>query len=385
VRKWFESDERPGEPITVDEYYATIFTESVPGLAEAAAAVGQEPLDYMRDRGAYAVPGDPYTPYERLVDPATLDGCEKDASGVFRKPGTIGTFDGSDASFASTELAKLGDGSPAVEVDGEIREGFPTPSKKLELFSTTLRDWGWPEYATPTWIPSHVHWEDMDLAGDERILLPTFRIPTLIHTRSANSKWLNEISHRHPLWIHPSDAEKLGIDENGLVRITTRIGHFVIQAWRTEGIRPGVVAASHHMGRWRLEEGEARSWATGRAVLDQEGSSWRLRRTEGMETYESDDPDTGRIWWNDTGVHQNLTFSVQPDPISGMQCWHQRVRVTPAEADDRYGDVVVDTAKSREAYLDWLSKTRPAPGPDGLRRPLWYARPLKPTIDAYRL
>jgi anaerobic selenocysteine-containing dehydrogenase len=385
IRKWFESDERPGEPISVDEYYATIFTENVPGLADAAAAAGQTPLDYMRDRGAYAVPGDPYTPYERPVDPAALEGCEQDGSGVFRKPGTIGMFDGSDASFASTELAKLGDGSPAVEVDGEIKEGFPTPSKKLELFSTTLRDWGWPEYATPTWIPSHVHWEDLDLAGDERILLPTFRIPTLIHTRSANSKWLNEISHRHPLWIHPSDAEKLGIDENGLVRITTRIGHFVIQAWRTEGIRPGVVAASHHMGRWRLEEGEARSWATGRAVLDHEGSSWRLRRTEGMNAYESDDPDTERIWWNDTGVHQNLTFSVQPDPISGMQCWHQRVRVTPAAADDRYGDVVVDTEKSREAYLDWLSKTRPAPGPDGLRRPLWYARPLKPTIDAYRL
>jgi anaerobic selenocysteine-containing dehydrogenase len=385
IRKWFESDERPGEPISIDEYYATIFSESVPGLAGDAAAAGQTPLDYMRDRGAYAVPGDPYTPYERPVDPAALEGCEQDESGVFRKPGTIGTFDGSDASFASTELAKLGDGSPAVEVDGEIKEGFPTPSKKLELFSTTLRDWGWPEYATPTWIPSHVHWEDLDLAGDERILLPTFRIPTLIHTRSANSKWLNEISHRHPLWIHPSDAEKLGIDENGLVRITTRIGHFVIQAWRTEGIRPGVVAASHHMGRWRLEEGEARSWGTGRAVLDHEGSSWRLRRTEGMKAYESDDPDTGRIWWNDTGVHQNLTFSVQPDPISGMQCWHQRVRVTPAAADDRYGDVVVDTDKSREAYLDWLSKTRPAPGPDGLRRPLWYARPLKPTIDAYRL
>ena len=385
IRQWFESDQRPGEPISVDEYYGTIFSESVPGLADAAAEAGQTPLDYMRDRGAYAVPTDPYTPYERPVDPASLEGCELDEQGVFRKPGTIGTFDGSDESFATTELAKLGDGSPAVEIDGEALEGFPTPSKKLELFSTTLRDWGWPEYATPQWIPSHVHWEDLDLAGDERILLPTFRIPTLIHTRSANSKWLNEISHRHPLWIHPSDAEQLGIDENGLVRITTRIGHFVIQAWRTEGVRPGVVAASHHMGRWRIEEDEARSWSGGRAVLDNEGSTWRLRRTEGMTPYESDDPDTGRIWWNDTGVHQNLTFAVQPDPISGMQCWHQRVRVAAAADGDHYGDVVVDTAKSREAYLEWLAKTRPAPGPDGLRRPLWYARPLKPTIGAYRL
>ena len=106
------------------------------------------------------------------------------------------------------------------------------------------------------------------MEGNERILLPTFRIPTLIHTRSANSKWLNEISHRHPLWIHPEDAEKLGIEESGLVRVSTRIGHFVIQAWRTEGIRPGVVAASHHMGRWRLEDDKARSWGAGKASIE---------------------------------------------------------------------------------------------------------------------
>ena len=385
IRQYFESDERPGTPMGVDEYYGRMFAESVPGLAEAAAATGQTPLDYMRDRGAYAVPGDPYRPYERSVDPSAVEGCTRDEFGVFRKPGTEGTWDGDRASIGELHLAKLGDGSPAVEVDGEIKEGFPTPSKKLELFSTTLKDWGWPEYAAPTWIPSHVHWEDLDMDGNERILLPTFRIPTLIHTRSANSKWLNEISHRHPLWIHPSDAEKLGIEENGLVRVSTRIGHFVISAWRTEGIRPGVVAASHHMGRWRLEDAKARSWGAGLAKISSDGSRWTLNRTKGMNAYESEDPDTERIWWNDTGVHQNLTFAVQPDPISGMQCWHQRVHVGPAQAGDEYGDVVVDTAKSREAYLDWLGKTRPAPGPNGLRRPLWYARPLKPVPEAYLL
>ena len=385
IRQYFESDERPGTPMSIDEYYGRMFAESVPGLADAAAQVGQSPLEYMRDRGAYAVPGDPYRPYERAVDPSAVDGCVKDSGGVFRKPGTEGTWDGQAESLAAVHLAKLGDGSPAIEVDGELKEGFPTPSKKLELFSTTLRDWGWPEYATPKWIPSHVHWEDLDIEHDERILLPTFRIPTLIHTRSANSKWLNEISHRHPLWIHPSDAEKLGIGENGLVRVTTRIGHFVISSWRTEGIRPGVVAASHHMGRWRLEEEKARSWGAGLAKIANDGTKWTLNRTAGVNAYESDDPDTERIWWNDTGVHQNLTFAVQPDPISGMQCWHQRVRVGPAQPGDEYGDVVVDTAKSREAYLDWLSKTRPAPGPNGLRRPLWYARPLKPVPEAYLL
>ncbi|MED5293691.1 MAG: formate dehydrogenase, partial [Actinomycetota bacterium] len=116
-----------------------------------------------------------------------------------------------------------------------------------------------------------------------------------------------------------------------------------------------------------------------------DGTNWKLSCRDNMEPYSSEDPDSERIWWSDTGVHQNLTFAVQPDPISGMQCWHQRVQVTPAQEGDSYGDVVVDTAKSREAYLEWLAKTRPGPGPHGLRRPLWYARPLKPTVEAYRL
>ena len=99
----------------------------MPGLADAAAAAGQKPLEYMRDRGAFAVPTDPYTPYEKIVSAEAVADCTKDEHGVFRKPGTIGTFDGSEESFATTELAKLGDGSPAVEIDGEIKEGFPTP------------------------------------------------------------------------------------------------------------------------------------------------------------------------------------------------------------------------------------------------------------------
>jgi len=391
IRKWFESDDRPGEPLTVDEYYSTMFSESVPGLAEEAEAAGQEPLEFMRDRGAFAVPGDTYEPYERLVDPVAIAGCVKDSTGVYRKPGTPGGWSGDPADLPDLTLSPLGDGSPGVEVDGEVKEGFPPPSRKLELYSTTLADWGWPEYATPTWIPSQVHWEDLDMEGDERILIPTFRIPTLIHTRSGSSKWLNEISHRHPLWIHPSDAETLGIEESGMVRITTRIGHFVIGAWRTEGIRPGIVAASHHMGRWRIDTDNAKGWGNGRADItstdsdDTDGTRWRLRREGGVAPYESDDPDTSRIWWSDAGVHQNLAFSVQPDPISGMHCWHQRVHVGPAFEGDQYGDVVVDTGKAHEAYLEWLARTRPAPGPGGLRRPMWYARPLKPTAESYVL
>ena len=38
---------------------------------------------------------------------------------------------------------------------------------------------------------------------------------------------------------------------------------------------------------------------------------------------------------------------------------------------------------SMAAYEEWLQLTRPGPGPDNLRRPLWFARPVKPAATAY--
>ena len=276
IRSHFESPERPGHPISVDEYYEHLFTHSVPGLPEAAATEGLSPLQYMRRHGAFELPGDQYELHERMVPEQELEtaGAVREDDGVYRVPGTAGRHD--DLEDIGGHMPFIGDGSVGVEIDGVVRAGFPTPSRKLELYSEMLRDWGWPEYAVPTWIPSHVHWEDLDFLAGERILIPTFRLPTMIHTRGGNSKWLNEISHGHPLWIHPSDAEKLGIEVDGLVRVSTRLGWFVIRAWRTEGIRPGVVGASHHMGRWRLDDTRgAQRWSSGRVgITGPDGQSY---------------------------------------------------------------------------------------------------------------
>lgn len=82
-------------------------------------------------------------------------------------------------------------------------------------------------------------------------------------------------------------------------------------------------------------------------------------------------------------MNQNLTFPVQPDPVSGMHCWHQKVVVKTAENEDSYGDIFVDTGKAREVYREWLKFTKPPTG--SLRRPLWLNRPLHPAPEAYKL
>ena len=109
---------------------------------------------------------------------------------------------------------------------------------------------------------------------------------------------------------------------------------------------------------------------------------YRFRRVSDIAPYKSSDPDTSRIWWTDGGVHQNLTFPVQPDPVSGMHCWHQAVTISRAHVGDRYADVYVDTNKSMEIYRQWLARTRPGPGPGNLRRPLWLAPIYNAAITA---
>ncbi|MGQ0722807.1 MAG: molybdopterin dinucleotide binding domain-containing protein [Candidatus Eiseniibacteriota bacterium] len=383
IREFVESVERPGTRLSVDEYYGHLFAHAVPGLPERAAGEGRTPLEYMRRYGAFEVAKNVGPLHEEEVPAAELEDVVENAFGrVYTRA----------AKPAAVNLAPTGappddaEGRrPAgVRVDGRVLRGFPTPSGRLEFWSSTLAAWGWREVAVPRHLESHVG--PRALREDEMILISTFRVPVQIHTRSANSKWLDEIAHTNPLWIHPSDAARVGVETGDLARVETEIGWYVVRAWVTEGIRPGVVACSHHMGRWKLHgHGQRQLMAT--VALERTGSRFRLRRSQGIVPYDSADPDTRRIWWTDAGVHQNLTFPVHPDPVSGMHCWHQAVRVRRGEPDDRHGDVAVDVAKSHEVYRKWLAKARSALAcsPDGTRRPGWLIRPVRPAKNAWRL
>jgi anaerobic selenocysteine-containing dehydrogenase len=385
IRRHFESVEQPGEPLGVDEYYRFLFANSVPGLPERAVAEGLDPLAFMRRYGAFEIARGVGPRHTSPVPAEELDDVATDERGrvYTRAPAPVST---NIVPQPTPDPDEDGRRPVGVDVDGEILRGFPTPSGRLEFYSRTLSDWGWPEHSLPGYIRSHVH--PSALEPGEMVLIPTFRLPVQIHTRSANAKWLDEIAHTNPLWIHPTDAARLQIARTGdLVRVETRIGHFVLKAWLTEGIRPGVVACSHHMGRWKptAEQGQRISMAT--VDLRATGDGRQMSRRAGVGPFASADRDTSRIWWSDSGVHQNLAFGVQPDPVSGMHCWHQAVRVAPARPTDRYGDVTVDRQRSRESYRDWLALTRPASpvSPDGARRPYWLMRPLKPSRDVYKL
>jgi anaerobic selenocysteine-containing dehydrogenase len=366
IRHWFESPYRPGETITVDEYYRWQFENAVPGLPEAAAQEGLSPLAYMRKYGAFEVTEENYVPYEKVVD--VEDTTVDEQKRILKDGKTVG-----------------------IMVDGQPRAGVKTPSQRFEFFSPTLHEWGWTEkeYTIPWTLKSHVHPDHIDFKNGGMLLLPNFRLPTLIHTRSANAKWLYEISHKNPVWMHPSDATRLGVHTGDLIRVETEIGYFVDKVWVTEGIKPGVIAMSHHLGRWRLQENAGGSPGTSSlAQLEERHHQHKLNILSGARAYETFDPDTSRIWWQDVGVHQNLTHAVHPDPVSGAHCWLQKaLNVRKALPNEKYGDVWVDTEKSMAVYREWVNMTRSAVdhSPNGLRRPLWLKRPLKPVQEAYRV
>ena len=360
IRDHFKSPYRQGEKINIDEYYQYIF-ENVPGLPETAQNENLSPLEYMRKYGAFEIESSSYSKHLSGVD---SEGAEMNEFGQFVKEGKV----------------------VAVRDNGIAVAGFPTPSKKQEFYSDTMVQWKWDDQTIPGYIKSHIHPDSLDRSRNEYVLVPTFRLPTLIHSRSGNAKWLAEISHRNPVWMHPKTAAHIGLKRSGdLVKVETDIGYFIDKVWITEAIKPDVVACSHHTGRWRRsQDPSGNSWMTSKVkIVESSKGKWKMELLDMVQPFKSLDSDSKRIWWRDGGVHQNITFPVHPDPISGMHCWHQKVKLSLPGPDEKYGDIQVDTNRSFEIYKEWLKMARPGPGPNGLRRPLWMARTLRPSDEAY--
>ncbi|MEO1436294.1 MAG: molybdopterin-dependent oxidoreductase [Bacteroidota bacterium] len=130
IRKHFESPYRKGAKIEIGEYYQYIF-EHVPGLPAAAKVLGLSELEYMQKYGAFEVEKTAYRKHEKHLSEAQLIGAEiNPQTGVISKAGKV-----------------IG-----VRVNGENLTGFPTPSRKNEFYSQTMVDWGWSEYAIPSFF-----------------------------------------------------------------------------------------------------------------------------------------------------------------------------------------------------------------------------------------
>ncbi len=456
IRKFWESKENPGKPVTIAEYYNAAF-HRLPKLSAAAEKAAKLKVknaktpeekklaafamkypyyDMIRDRGAWTETEDVYEQHKHHLRVDKTKGTVKVHSpefwgGKVEYPlSKVKTDAKTQQLYVETDDGRHNIG--VVGHKGEWEEGFATQSGKLEFFSTYMKEWGWPEYSIPIYpitpeqkkkmvhIVSHVH-QDYMTEDNAYALNPIFRLSYNIHTRSVNSKWLQEISQNHaPLWMSIQDAEKMGVSRGDAVKVRVvdtmsgkESGYFVAQAQPTEGHAPGILSCSHHAGRWRVLndikipgfEQPLHMMRLGAplAEITEDGSTRSMTNKEGIKPihvestkefgekgwpFAAFNKDLDNISWDGlSGVWQNAVHHPHPDPISGMHCWHQKVLLEKAGPNDRIGDLKVDIQATYDTYKVWRDDlTRPAPGPGGLHRPEHLKRPwVKLNRKAYKM
>ena len=154
-------------------------------------------------------------------------------------------------------------------------------------------------YALPSWMPIPNH-QTMDV---NELILTTYKVNVQTHSRSQNCKWLTEIYHDNPAWIHPKTAGRIGVTEGDSIRVKSSVGEIVTKARVTQGIVPGVIAISYHCGHWA--GGYYASGKTGYGHIPE--------------------PDCRNKWWPEKGVHPNWIIPNVGDPIGGTMCWMDTV------------------------------------------------------------
>ena len=124
------------------------------------------------------------------------------------------------------------------------REGFETPSKKVELYNSQLADWGFdplPVYYEPPESPL----SDPGLAQEYPLVLTSRKSEAYRH---SGGRQIASLRRRRPdplVHIHPDTAAGLGIEDGDWVRIATRRGAIGQQARLRKSLDPRVVEVDY--------------------------------------------------------------------------------------------------------------------------------------------
>jgi anaerobic selenocysteine-containing dehydrogenase len=131
--------------------------------------------------------------------------------------------------------------------DGWAR-GFATPSKKVELFSSTFAAHGYPpmpEYVEPALSPiSHP-----EIAADYPLVLTNAKFTTYLQSQQRSLPGLRKASPEPSAAIHPESAARYGIENKRWMLVETPRGAIKVKAHVTVNIVPGVVCCQH--GWWQ--------------------------------------------------------------------------------------------------------------------------------------
>jgi anaerobic selenocysteine-containing dehydrogenase len=284
------------------EDYVRQSCEMTPGVKEAGG------FEYMKKHGVWhdknAKPNFGF--FETKVD-ISGDGVILDEkTGVYwnwKKAGAGSEAEANSKGYLGTKGAK--GAYVAQDVDGTAYQAYPPNTKflksgLLDFYSDNFAAKGFPAFPTYTPMP------EQEKMGKDDLVLTTFKIAVHTHSRTSHCKWLTEIKHDNPAWINTRTAKERGIANGDKITVSSDIGQMTTTAYVTEGIMPGVIAISYHMGRKH-----SGIYGSGKSSPSPGGAAA--------------DPDARNIWWTKHGNHPNVLIRNWSDPISGGQRWMDTV------------------------------------------------------------
>jgi thiosulfate reductase/polysulfide reductase chain A len=126
-----------------------------------------------------------------------------------------------------------------------------TPSGKVELASDTLRNSGFA--ACPTW-------EEPVAPPEGQFYLLTGKVGQHTQFATQNNQLLHKYQDEPRLWMNPKSAEKLGLQDYDLVKVTSEAGAVNLVLQVTQAIRPDCVYMTPGFGHI------SKGWTTGYGV-----------------------------------------------------------------------------------------------------------------------
>ena len=134
------------------------------------------------------------------------------------------------------------------------KENFQTPSGKVELYSSQLKEWGFDPLPTYYEYPE-TPYSDPELATEYPLIFTSRKLQCYRHTDGRQLATLRG-THPEPLVrIHPETANTLGITDGNWVYIETRRGRIKQKAALSADTDPRVVEVDY--GWWFPERGNA--------------------------------------------------------------------------------------------------------------------------------
>ena len=223
-------------------------------------------------------------------------------------------------------------------VGGKAYHGFPTPTRRFAIHHEDVENAAKELKFDDNGMPNYFKVPAFDLMGPDHLHLITFKWNVHTQGRTASQKYLSEIVHHNPLWMHTSAAAKRGLKTGDLVEITTYrgachayeavnngktgdvVGRQKVPVFVTEGIHPKVIAISNSLG----------NFVHGRAATARAGKPLNIPAFDAKVLPEDQDL-LEDVWWDPRkggtgeGYNLNAILPIYPAPLVGMQGWYDTV------------------------------------------------------------